>query len=405
MSTADHGQTGGSALIGRAILVSSAALLAGFVVVRNAGVAQYAETRPELAARIWPSHPASKLWSGLTEIGLSARVRKPVSPGTLAKIRDAAAKSPLAPEPFLVRGVEAQLAGDRRLAGQAFLAAKLRDGRSIPARYFLAEQYFRSGDAAHGLREIALLARMVPNGVAGLAPFIATYAKDERNRPQLLSLFRSDPQLEGAALTTLASDAANADLVLELANSSNRQPLWAERLLQTLVAAGQYEKAHGIWARLAHIAPSSSQLVFDPGFRGSDAPPPFNWALTSSTVGLAERQPGGRLHVVFYGQEDGVLASQLLVLAPGHYRLAMSVAGDLSHAGSLSWTVTCAASNTELVSLRLSDSKLASQGVTFDVPVDCSAQHLQLVANAPELPQQADITVSGLNLSRVPGNG
>jgi len=404
MPTPDNDQTRGSALIVRTILVSVTAVLAGSVVVRNAVVAQYAETRPELAARIWPSHPASKLWSGLTQIGLNARERKPVGPVILGTIRDAAAKSPLAPEPFLVRGVEAQLSGHPSLAREAFLAAKLRDGRSIPARYFLAEQYFRSGDAAHGLREIALLARMVPNGVAGLAPFIATYAKDGRNRPQLLSLFRSDPQLEEAALTTLAADAGNADLVLELANSSNRPPLWADRLLGTLVAAGQFEKAHGIWARLAHIAPSSSQLVFDPGFRGSNAPPPFNWTLTSSTVGLAERQPGGRLHVIFYGQEDGVLANQLLVLAPGRYRLAMDLTGDLSHAGSLSWTVTCRVEYGIGVSLRLSDSKLAPQGVMFDVPADCPAQQLQLVANAPELPQQADITVSGLNLSRVAGN-
>ena len=67
--------------------------------------------------------------------------------------------------------------------------------------------------------------------------------------------------------------------------------------------------------------------------------------------------------------------------------------------------MTCAASNTELASLRLSDSKLASGGVTFDVPANCPAQQLQLVANAPDLPQQADVTVSGLNLSRVAGNG
>ena len=405
MPTAEHDKARGSALIARAILVLAAVLVVGIVVIRNAVVAQYAETRPDLAARIWPSHPASKLWSGLTEIGLNARERKPVGPATLAKIRDAAAESPLAPEPFVVEGVEAQLAGNGRLASRAFLAAKLRDGRSIPARYFLAEQYFRSGDAALGLREIALLARMVPNGVVGLAPFIATYAKDARNRPQLLSLFRSDPQLEEAALTTLASDAGNADLVLELANSSNRRPLWANRLLETLVAARQYEKAHGIWARLAHIAPSLNQLVFDPGFKGSDAPPPFNWTFASSTVGFAERQPGGRLHVIFYGQEDGALATQLLVLAPGRYRLTMGVTGDLSHAGSLSWIVTCATSNTTLVSLRLSDSKLAAQGVTFDVPADCPAQQFQLAGNAPELPQQADVTVSGLNLSRVPGNG
>src|SRR5262245_60402452 len=283
MPTAEHGWPRGSALIVRAILVSAAVLLAGVVVVRNAVVAQYAENNPLLAARIWPSHPASKLWSGLTEIGLNARQRKPVGPATLAKIRDAAAKSPLAPEPFLVRGVEAQLAGNRQLASQAFLAAKLRDGRSVPARYFLAEQYFQSGDAAHGLHEIELLARMVPNGVAGLAPFIATYAKDPRNRGQLVSLFRSNPQLEEAALGTLSSDAANTDLILELSRSTNHPAVWATRLLETLVAAGQYEKARTIWAQLSHVRTSSEQLIFDPGFRGSDAPPPFNWTLTSST--------------------------------------------------------------------------------------------------------------------------
>ncbi len=321
----------------------------------------------------------------------------------MAKIRDAAAKSPLAPEPFLVRGVEAQLAGDYRLATQAFLAARLRDGRSIPARYFLAEQYFRSGDAGHGLREIALLARMVPNGVAGLAPFIAAYAKDRRNRPQLLSLFKSDPPLEDAALSTLASDAGNADLILELA--SNRPPVWAGGLLNSLVASGQYERAHQIWARLAHVAPSSDELIFDPAFKGSDAPAPFNWSLTSSTVGLAERQAGGRLHVIYYGQEDGLLAGQLLVLSPGRYRLAMALAGDLSHAGSLSWTITCAGSPTALLSLRLNDSAPAARGVTFDVPANCPAQRLELVARAPELPQQAEIIVSRLNLRRVLGNG
>jgi hypothetical protein len=111
------------------------------------------------------------------------------------------------------------------------------------------------------------------------------------------------------------------------------------------------------------------------------------------------------LHVIFYGQEDGVLASQLLVLEPGHYRLAMGLAGDLSHAGSLSWVVTCVGANAALLALRLSDSNPASRGVTFDVPANCPAQRFELVANAPELPQQADIIVSGLNLSRVPGNG
>lgn len=388
----------------RSILAGVSALLVAVVVVRNAAVAQFAETDPKRAARIWPSHPSSELWLGLTQIGLSARERKPVAPETLALIRDAAKKAPLAPEPFLVRGVEGQVAGNSRLATDAFVAARLRDGRSIPARYFLAEQYFRRGDAPHGLREIAILARMIPDGVNSLAPFVASYAKDPRTRPHLKALFRSDPALEQAALTTLATDAGSADLILGLATPSRTAPQWTEMLLRSLIASGQYQKAQQIWARLAHVAPAPN-AIFDPQFKGSNAPAPFNWTLTSSTAGLAEPQPGGRLHLIFYGQEDGLLAGQLLVLMPGHYRLAMRVEGDAERAAALKWTVACAGSGQTVLLAPLNDVKRLAQGAEFDVPADCGAQSLQLTGSAPEIPQQVEVTVSGLALGREPTNG
>ena len=388
----------------RPILAGLAALLIAVVVVRDAAVRQFAETDPQLAARIWRSHPSSELWLGLTQIGLSARQRKPVSPATLDLVRDAARKAPLAAEPYLVRGVEGQVAGDQRLATEAFVAARLRNGRSIPARYFLAEQYFRKGDAARGLREIAILARMIPDGVNNLAPFVASYARDPRTQPHLRALFRSDPPLEQAALTTLATDPRNTDLILGLATPSRTAPQWTEMLLRSLIAAGEYAKAREVWARLAHVAPPTDS-IFDPQFRGSAAPAPFNWTLTSSTIGLAEPQPGGRLHLIFYGQEDGLLAGQLLVLNPGRYRLSMRVDGDVAHAASLKWTVACARSGQNLLTLPLSDAKRAAAGATFDVPPDCGAQNLQLTGSAPELPQEVEATVSGLSLVRVPGNG
>lgn len=374
------------------------------VVVRNAAVLQFAELEPTKAARVWAAHPSSELWLGLTEIGLTARQRGSVSTATLGRIRDAAIKSPLAPEPYLVRGVEAQLANDQERARQAFAAAKLRDGRSIPARYFLAELDFRRGDARSGLREIAILAQMVPNGTSNLAPFIATYAKDPRTRPQLQSLFRSDPALEQGALTTLATDPANTDLVLTFTGDRALAPPWTNTLLDSLVRAGNYAKARAVWARLAHI-PAADGLIFDPQFRDSTAPGPFNWTLASSTLGLAERQSAGRLHLLYYGQEDGQLASQLLVLVPGRYRLAMQVSGDVANAGGLVWTITCQGSNAVLATLPLSDAARLRQGVAFDVPKSCTAQALQLNGHAPEIPHQSDITVSNLRLTREGQNG
>ena len=365
--------------------------------VRNAVVAQYSETDPRIALRVWATHPASELWSGLTEIGIAARDRRPVGQATLDRIRDAAVKSPLSPEPFLVRGVEAQLERNPALAFQAFSAAKLRDGRSIPARYFLAEQDFRRGDVPSGLREVAVLARMVPHGVDNLAPFIAAYARDGRSRPQLLALFRSDPNLEQAALTVLASDPANAGLIFQLATPAREPPQWSARLLETLVNAGQYDQARSAWQRLAHVRPSADQLIYDAGFTDSAAPPPFNWTLASSTVGLAERQPGGRLHLLYYGQDDGALATQLLILKPGRYRLSLRVSGDLAHGRSLTVAVSCARDNARLLTVPLA---AATAGGSFDVPASCPAQNLTIAGSAADLPQQADVTVSALSLTR-----
>src|SRR3954451_10674077 len=138
----------------RRLLALAVALLLAVLVVRNAAVEALADRNPDAAARIWAGHPTAQLSLALTEIGRAARERKPVQPAVFELVNDAATKAPLAPEPFLVRGVQAQLAGNVRLAIADFEAAQFRDPRSLAARYFLADAYFRTGDARHGLQEI-----------------------------------------------------------------------------------------------------------------------------------------------------------------------------------------------------------------------------------------------------------
>jgi hypothetical protein len=374
--------------------VVAAALLLAVQVVRNAAVAQFAELLPARAAKAWPDHPQAQLTIGLTEIAIASRRHQPVAPATFSRITDAARKMPLAPEPFLVRGVQAQVDGDRALAMSAFRAAELRDGRAIAPRYFLADLYFRAGDARSGLREIAVLSRIVPNGVSSLAPYVAAYSKNPRNWPALRGLFRSDPALENASLSALALDPANADLVLALGNVRARAPgpTWRDRLVASLVTAQQYGKARSIWAQIGGFGPVSG--IFDPTFTDSKAPPPFNWVLTSSTVGLAERRNG--LHVIFYGQEDGPLATQLLLLAPGPYRLTMPVMGDKGHARSLAWSLTCANSSAPISRIALDEA--AARGWAFSVPAGCAAQKLELSGVSSDMPQQVDVTISRLQL-------
>ena len=144
----------------RAVTAIAAALLIAVQVVRNAAVSALAEAKPAAAAKAWSGHPASELGLAMTEIARSSRSRQPVPQWAFAMVASAADKAPLAPEPFLVRGVQANLAGNAAAAQRDFEAAQWRNPRSLPAAYFLADRYFRARDVTNGLREVAALARL-----------------------------------------------------------------------------------------------------------------------------------------------------------------------------------------------------------------------------------------------------
>jgi hypothetical protein len=385
----------------RTVVAAIAALLVAIQIVRNAAVHALADTRPAAAASAWSGHPASEIGLALTDIARASRARRPVPQSAFAEIADAAAKEPLAPEPFLVRGVQAELAGDAVTAQRAFEAAQWRDPRSLPAAYFLADRYFRSSDVTRGLREVAALARLSPDGGDAAVPYVAQYAANPANWPALRDLFGKNPFLAQRVLVALASNIQTVPAALALLNpreTGNRQ--WLVVLVQTLINSGDYPKAHAAWERLARAPAAPGDLIHDADFRDAIAPPPFNWQLTSSTVGLAERQKG-RLHVLFYGNEDGTLASQLLLLPPGAYRMSMRLLGDPARAHALTWSVWCDKAAQPLASVTLDTA--AARGWQFAVPAGCSAQWLKLSGVSTDVAQQVDLSISDLRFAKGPG--
>jgi hypothetical protein len=383
----------------RAVVAVLAALLIGVQVVRSAAVAALSDSQPANAAKVWSGHPGSEIGVAMIDIAHASRSRRPIPPSAFAQIADAAVKEPLAPEPFLVRGVQAELRGDTVTAARAFEEAQWRNPRSLPAAYFLADRYFRSGDVQRGLREIAALARLSPDGGAAAIPYLSEYAANPANWPALRALFASNPHVEHPVLVALASNVSTVPAAMALSNlRESGNPQWLAVMVQTLINAGDYPRARATWTRLAGGNTQSGELLHDAGFRDSVSPPPFNWQLTSSTVGLAERQRGGRLHVVFYGDEDGTLAGQLVLLAPGTYRLTMKLAGDSSRARALTWALWCDKAAQPLASVTLDNA--AAHGWQFQVPSGCAAQWLKLSGVSPDVPQQVDVSISGLSLSK-----
>ena len=139
----DRPGNAGRAMKARAIIIAALALLAAAIVVRAAFVAAYASRNPDRAAAVWSGHPSVIFADGLDEVGQSGRGRPAREQGNGGSAAGRLRKDPLAPEPFLVRGVQAQVGGNQVLAERAFLEARNRDPRSVAAHYFLADHYLR----------------------------------------------------------------------------------------------------------------------------------------------------------------------------------------------------------------------------------------------------------------------
>ena len=384
----------------RAVVVGLLALASAGSIVRNSFVDAYAETNPHRAASVWTNHPDVLISTALTDIGTAAVRRQGPPDAALLNLRVASQLAPLAHDPFLARGIQAQQEGQAKLAERAFLDARLRAPREAAPRYFLAQLYFSSNRGDRGLSELATLAHLLPTGPTSVAPSLAAYARGTADLQGLKNAFRSNPMLEQAVLLELSKDPANADLALRLAsglrNPDGSARDWVNALLPRLVDAGQTATAFRIWQ--AASGAKRTDLLFDPSFGGSKAPPPFNWSLLSDARGFAEPDQAGGLHVLYYGRDNAELASQTLMLAPGRYRLTMRVTGNPE--GMLRWSVTCLPGKSESTVADLGDNGTETLGGLLTIGGDCPVQRLDLKGVAADVAKQADVTISQLNLRR-----
>ena len=240
-----------------------------------------------------------------------------------------------------------------------------------------------------------VLVSLQSRGVEAFGPAVVAYAREPGAVPQLRGFFEKYPRAEASVLSVLAADAANADLVLALAsNDRNPDPDWRGPLISGLAAKGQYGKAYSTWAGLSRLRPSRG--VFNPAFAVVSAPPPFNWAYPQSGEGVAEPDGKGGLDILYYGRVNAVLASQLLLLPPGRYRLAMNVAEGGRNEGATHWILRCAAGGKVLGDLPL---KAGAVGVAFAVPPGCEAQWLELQGVAGDMPQTTELKLQELRLA------
>jgi tetratricopeptide (TPR) repeat protein len=375
-----------------AVIVAGATLLS-FHLLRTAAVADRVH-RPELAAALWPSHPAVLTDRALLAIAVAAARGRPAPAGVGTAVRRIAVKAPLSPDPFLIEGAIAQMQGRSDESERLLLAARQRDPRSRGARYLLAERYFKTGRVTAALIEMQALVSLQSRGAEAFVPALVAFSRTPGAVPQLKAFFARYPQVESAVLSVLALEPANAGLVLALASGRRPDPDWRPTLVSVLANAGEYDRAYAAWSRLSGLGPSRG--LFNPAFADLAAPPPFNWDFPDSGEGVAEPDGAGGVRVLYYGRSNAVLIRQLMLLPPGPFALAMRVADVGGDGAAVRWTVRCAGAQGLIGQIPLREGQVSG---TFAVQPTCAAQWLELQGMAGEVPRTTELTIRDLQLA------
>lgn len=397
-------RAGRGRLIALALGLVLAALL-GWAVVKVSAADALAEAGPAAAAMIAPDHPGAALERAHDELRLTGGL----SAETRAAAEAAFARAPLSEVPMLAAARAAMARGDGRRTDRLLAEALRRNPRSRYGLLLRLERAVRLGRNDEAATTMVVLSRLFADVGAALVSQIAAMAADPSTRAAARHVMTSDPQVKQAVLERLARAGTDPELVLELAGpvrpapAGAEPPAWQRLLLERMVERGRLAQAREIWAQLAGAATDAGG-VYDPGFTGLAGPPPFNWRFESGGDGFAEPVRGaGGLSVEYPGRAQAVLASQLVLLAPGRYDIAFEAEGRADGEDSrLVWTLSCHGDDRLLVEVPITGVEFTPKDfqASFTVPAGCSGQWLRLTGRSAEYPEDQRVTIRALRLAR-----
>ena len=379
----------------------------GWLCVGTAAVDALVRRNPVVAASFSPDDPRIATTLAMAEF---RQKQGAITPAVAKSAIGALQRAPLIEEPFLLAGLDSLIGGDVARAEALLMEARRRNPRSQVPRILLLDRHLRAKRMREAAAEIAAIGRLVPGTSEVLVPQLAKFAEDPKTRQALGEALESDSNIRSILLDHLAAKGADPDVVVDLAgpvapaSASVAPPNWQRLLLDSLVNKGDISRARLLWARFGGVAPREGPGVYDGNFQRLAGPPPFNWTFESGAAGVAEPNKASALQVEYYGRAEARLASQLLTLKPGRYKLAFQAAGDTPKRGSgVAWRVTCQPSNAEIAAVPIANLSYAPKQISRDFVVPatgCSGQWLRLVGTSAEFPTAHSITISNLQARR-----
>ncbi|MGO4685549.1 hypothetical protein [Hyphomicrobium sp. 2TAF46] len=385
-------------------LLTALALVLSALVFSRTFVACLERTDPELALSIRATDAGAELerasnWlaSIANAEGGSFNPDLRASEEVRQRIFRALYVEPLNAQAFELLGMLSAAGGDTNSANKYMRAAAARSLRRPAALYWLLRYSLSANDIEGAVDRANALLRIRPDLISGVTPALAQIAATPAGAERLLVTLSKGPPWRVKFFRELNGKTNSADaplkLLLGLVHSDHPPaPNEIGTYLRYLINTKNYERAYFSWLEL--LPPEQlddAGLLFNGGFRIRSSGFPFDWTIERSHGALIEiiaaQEDMNALSIEFAGgRVDFRPVSQVLVLAPGRYRLDGISKGSLKGLRGVKWQIACL----QQPSRALGESKVFLEGssdwtdfsLSFEIPASCRAEIIRLILDA-----------------------
>ncbi|MFZ4072184.1 MAG: hypothetical protein ACOYJ6_19080, partial [Caulobacterales bacterium] len=223
---------------------------------------------------------------------------------------------------------QATLLAERALVG---------DPRNQLAHAILADARLGAGDAAGALFHLDRLLVLRPEKSDAFFDAVAHLAAQPGGMAEIEKRLAQKPAWSRGLVTRLNTAPIDLAALLRLNQyTPETQSGYIQRILKE---QGPTQALLAWLAFLPRQQITSLSWPYDPEFKSLKAPEPFNWSYDR---GLVSFETGGGLFVTYDGRSTATLASQMMVIQPGAYRLeAMLQSEGQETGGRFAWVASC----------------------------------------------------------------
>lgn len=369
------------------------ALLLGWLSIAVTFANTAASNAPSLALRLWPDHAVAHARLADTLLASGGQAAPAPQPAQIAEAAQQAAealrRNPTLPGPARILAMQAAIRGDGRQSDRLLDYSAQLSRRDIPTQFWLIEKRVQANDIQGALSHFGIALEVAPSTREILFPVLSSALSHQHLRRPIAELahrgdaWRSD-FLHYVAANADPASAGTLFLILAQLGTPPAAP-HLQGLIERMVTAGNVAAAARLYAlvdRNWRLGDARAQL--DGDFARAGDLPPFGWELNQNIAWRGPRPDQGgnnALQINLPQSGEDWAARKLLLLAPGHYRLAGAYGMMDGGSGRLRFEIACSRGGSVTATLTATVNRPAGAlGGALDVPAGCSQQWLTIQA-------------------------